>query len=221
MLATGRRSILVMNNRRSLDQGIRTINETSVRGVATCWINKEAEDPSKSFLSQSDGHRHNTHKINLGQIILQSAQYAYPYMDAIFRSHGTEIYYLQLPFKKTTDITLPVSSRSTVSPNFLFISDSAQLHRTVEISNKPQSETILRMLWSGYSPDLNHIGHAWDALGRRIAQRTIPHRTVQKLKTALREEWVNMPQGFLDSLMQIMENRWKMCISVRGQHTSY
>ncbi|GFX98504.1 histone-lysine N-methyltransferase SETMAR [Trichonephila clavipes] len=57
---TGRRSILVANNhhRRILGQGIGSRTETSVHGVATCWIAKEAEGPSESFLSQIDGHRH-------------------------------------------------------------------------------------------------------------------------------------------------------------------
>ncbi|GFW95337.1 hypothetical protein TNCV_2970591 [Trichonephila clavipes] len=34
--------------------------------------------------------------------------------------------------------------------------------------------------------DLNPIEHAWDVFGRRFAQRTIPPRTVQELKIALR-----------------------------------
>ncbi|GFW68329.1 hypothetical protein TNCV_2263191 [Trichonephila clavipes] len=38
-----------------------------------------------------------------------------------------------------------------------------------------------------------------DALGRCVAQRTIPPCTDQELKTALRSEWDNIPQGFLDS----------------------
>ncbi|GFV26578.1 hypothetical protein TNCV_2102431 [Trichonephila clavipes] len=38
------------------------------------------------------------------------------------------------------------------------------------------------------SPDLNPIQNAWDALGRRVAQRTVPFRTVQELKIALTEE---------------------------------
>ncbi|GFY44010.1 hypothetical protein TNIN_441071 [Trichonephila inaurata madagascariensis] len=43
-LTIGRRSILVTNNRHRLilGHGIRNRTETSVRGMATCWITKEA-----------------------------------------------------------------------------------------------------------------------------------------------------------------------------------
>lgn len=111
--------------------------------------------------------------------------------------------------------------RGAVGSDFLFMDDNARPHRSVEVSDTLQSENILRMQWPAYSPDLNPIEHAWDALGRRVSQRTNPPRTVQELKTALREEWDNIPQGLLDSLVESMENRCKMCISVRGHHTSY
>ncbi|GFU78967.1 transposable element Tc1 transposase [Trichonephila clavipes] len=73
----------------------------------------------------------------------------------------------------------------------------------------------------GVLQDLNRIEHAWDALGRRIAQRTIPPRTVQEFKTTLREEWDNFPKEPHDSLVKSMVNRYKLCISGHGQHTSY
>ncbi|GFW44901.1 hypothetical protein TNCV_4512151 [Trichonephila clavipes] len=56
------------------------------------------------------------------------------------------------------------------------------------------------MQWPGYSPVLNHSGYAWDALHRQVAQRTIHLCTVQALKITLKEDWNNIPQGFLDSL---------------------
>ncbi|GFW93730.1 DDE_3 domain-containing protein [Trichonephila clavipes] len=105
--------------------------------------------------------------------------------------------------------------------------DNVGSHRSIEVSDTLQrerereSKNILRIQWSAYSPDLNPIEHSWDALGRCIAQRTTPLRTVQELKTTLREEWDHIPQGFLDSLVKSMENRCKMCISVRSQLSSY
>ncbi|GFV93998.1 hypothetical protein TNCV_3573511 [Trichonephila clavipes] len=41
---------------------------------------------------------------------------------------------------------------------------------------------------SAYCPDLNPIEYAWDALGRRIAQRTNSPDIVQELKKAMREK---------------------------------
>ncbi|GFW18963.1 cytochrome P450 2G1 [Trichonephila clavipes] len=54
-----------------------------------------------------------------------------------------------------------------------------------------------------------------DALGKRVAKRTILPRTLQELEIAPRQQWDNIPQG-LDSLVKNMENRHKMCISVHG-----
>ncbi|GFX68429.1 hypothetical protein TNCV_3998611 [Trichonephila clavipes] len=51
--------------------------------------------------------------------------------------------------------------------------DNTRPHRNVEVSDTLQSENILRMQWPAYSPDLILIEHVYDALGRRIAQRTI------------------------------------------------
>lgn len=111
--------------------------------------------------------------------------------------------------------------RGAVGPDFLFMDDNARPHRTAEVSDTLESENIERMTWPAYSPDLNPIEHAWDALGRRVSQRTRPPRTMQELKIALREEWDNIPQGLLNTLVDSMKNRCKMCISVRGCHTPY
>ncbi|GFW28452.1 transposable element Tc1 transposase [Trichonephila clavipes] len=44
------------------------------------------------------------------------------------------------------------------------------------------------------SPDLNPIEHVWDALGRAIATRNPPSRTILEMKTALLDEWNQLPQ---------------------------
>ncbi|GFX75790.1 uncharacterized protein TNCV_2237621 [Trichonephila clavipes] len=69
---------------------------------------------------------------------------------------------------------------------FLLMDINTRPHRSVEVSATLQIENILLMQRPAYSPGLNPIEHDWDALGRRVAQRTIPPRTVQELKTALR-----------------------------------
>ncbi|GFX89105.1 hypothetical protein TNCV_2854041 [Trichonephila clavipes] len=68
---------------------------------------------------------------------------------------------------------------------------------------------------------LNPIEYAWGEFGRCVAQSTIPSRVVQEFKTAFRDEWDNIPQRRLYSLVKSMENRSKMCVGVRSQHTSY
>ncbi|GFV36117.1 hypothetical protein TNCV_4964651 [Trichonephila clavipes] len=93
------------------------------------------------------------------------------------------------------------------------------LLETLRYQTYYKSENILHMQWTAYSLEINRLEHAKDILGRRVAQRTIPLRSAQKLKTTLRQEWDNPPpQGLIDDLVKSMENRCKMCISVHGQH---
>lgn len=53
-----------------------------------------------------------------------------------------------------------------MGPKFIFINDNAHPHR---VSETLKSEEIDCMPWPAYSPDLNPIDHAWDALGKCVA----------------------------------------------------
>ncbi|GFY69009.1 transposable element Tcb2 transposase [Trichonephila inaurata madagascariensis] len=90
--------------------------------------------------------------------------------------------------------------RGSLGPGFLFMNGNTWPHRSVEVS-----ENILRIQWHANCPDQNPIEHALDTLVRRAAQRTTPPYTVQELKTAMREEWVNIPRRLLDSLVKSTE----------------
>lgn len=111
--------------------------------------------------------------------------------------------------------------RGAVGPEFLFMDDNARPHRARLVDEYLESEDIHRMDWPAKSPDLNPIEHAWDALGRAIAIRQPPPRTIPELKTALVEEWEGLPQALLNSLINSMHTRCACCLSVRGDHTPY
>ncbi|GFW97409.1 transposable element Tcb2 transposase [Trichonephila clavipes] len=61
--------------------------------------------------------------------------------------------------------------RGAIGPDFIFMDDNARPHRTLTVEELLENEDITRMDWPAYSPDLNHIEHVCDALGRRIAAR--------------------------------------------------
>ncbi|GFV40640.1 transposable element Tcb2 transposase [Trichonephila clavipes] len=63
------------------------------------------------------------------------------------------------------------------------------------------------MEWSACSPDMNPIEHVWDVLGRRVAGRQPPPKTLQELETALLEEWDRIPQLVINSLIDSMPQR--------------
>ncbi len=43
--------------------------------------------------------------------------------------------------------------------------------------------------------DMSPIEHVWDALDRRIQQRVPVPANIQQLRTAIKEEWTNIPQA--------------------------
>ncbi|GFS99299.1 transposable element Tc3 transposase [Trichonephila clavipes] len=71
-----------------------------------------------------------------------------------------------------------------------------------------QSQDITRMDWPAYSPDLNPIKHEWDMLGRRIGERQPPPTFLPELRTALLDDWCNIPQGQIDNVILSMPMRF-------------
>ncbi|GFW45193.1 transposable element Tcb2 transposase [Trichonephila clavipes] len=61
-----------------------------------------------------------------------------------------------------------------IGDSFVFQDDNTRPHRARLVESMLEAETIQRMEWPAYSPDLNPIEHVWDRLGRRIAARPRP-----------------------------------------------
>ncbi|GBM29736.1 Transposable element Tcb2 transposase [Araneus ventricosus] len=111
--------------------------------------------------------------------------------------------------------------RGAVGPEFILMDNNARPHRALLIDEFLESENIRRMDWQARSPDLNPIEHVWNALGRAIATRNPPPRNILEMKTALLNEWDQLPQEMINCLISSMKSRCKACISVRGAHTPY
>ncbi|KAG5853629.1 hypothetical protein ANANG_G00028010 [Anguilla anguilla] len=58
--------------------------------------------------------------------------------------------------------------------------------------------------WPVYSPDMSPIEPVWDALDRRIRQRVPVPTNIQQLRTAIEEEWDNIPQATINNLINSM-----------------
>ncbi len=84
-----------------------------------------------------------------------------------------------------------------------------------------EAENISVLAWPAYSPDMSPIEHVWDALDRRIRQRVPVPANIQQLRTAIEEEWTNIPQATINNLINSM---WRRCVALHeanGGHTRY
>jgi hypothetical protein len=65
---------------------------------------------------------------------------------------------------------------------------------------------------------LSPIEHVWDALERRVRQR-VPVPNIHLLHTATEEEWDNIPQATITSLINYMQRRCDALHEANGGHT--
>ena len=73
--------------------------------------------------------------------------------------------------------------------------------------------------WPANSPDLIPIERVWDSLDRRLRRRPNPPANVNELRQALIQEWNNIPQAEINTLVNSM--RPAMHCSGRYKRWSY
>ncbi len=99
--------------------------------------------------------------------------------------------------------------------------DNAQPHVARICTQFLEAENIPVLAWSAYSPDMSPIEHVWDALDRRIRQHVPVPANIQQLRTAIEEEWTNIPQATINYLINSV---WRRCVALgeaNGGHTRY
>ncbi len=72
-----------------------------------------------------------------------------------------------------------------------------------------------------YSLDMSPIEHVGDALDRRIRQCVPVPANIQQLRTAIEEEWTNIPQATINNLINSMRRRSVALREANGCHTRY
>ncbi len=99
--------------------------------------------------------------------------------------------------------------------------DNEQPHVARICTQFLEAENIPVLAWPAYLPDMSPIEHAWNALDRRIRQCVPVPANIQKLRTAIEEEWINIPQAKINNLINSMRRR---CVALReanGGHTRH
>lgn len=102
-----------------------------------------------------------------------------------------------------------------------FQQDGDPKHRSKHALGWLDLEGIDVLPWSPNSPDMSPIENLWDYLDRMVRARNPLPRNVDELWAALREEWDNIPQGYIDKLYNSLPNRVRDVLKGKGQSTRY
>uniref|UniRef100_A0AAZ3PRX0 Tc1-like transposase DDE domain-containing protein n=1 Tax=Oncorhynchus tshawytscha TaxID=74940 RepID=A0AAZ3PRX0_ONCTS len=86
----------------------------------------------------------------------------------------------------------------------MFQHDNARPHVARICTQFLEVENVLVLPWPAYSPDMSPIEHVLDALDRRVRKYVPVPANIQKLRTAIEEEWDNIPQAIINSLINSM-----------------
>ncbi len=65
---------------------------------------------------------------------------------------------------------------------------------------------------------MSPIEHVWDALDLRKQQHVPVPANIQQLRTAIEEEWTNIPQATINNLIDSMRRR---CVALRETNGAY
>ena len=105
--------------------------------------------------------------------------------------------------------------------HLMFQHDNARPHVARISTQFLEAEHVPVLPWPASSPDMSPIEHVWDALGRLERQHGPVPANIHQLRTAIEEEWDNIPQATINSLINSM---WRRCVALHeanGGHTRY
>jgi hypothetical protein len=108
-----------------------------------------------------------------------------------------------------------------IGENFLFMDDNVRPYMARIVVRYLEQVGVRLLPWPVNSPDLNPIEHVWEFLAKRVKRRQPRSETLNGLRVALQEEWAQIPQDYIATLIQSMPNRLRDVIRARGGNTRY
>ncbi len=109
----------------------------------------------------------------------------------------------------------------TGNQGVIFMHDNARPHVAHVCMDFLHNQGVEVLEWPPYSPDINPIEHVWDIMDRQVRQRYPPPQNVAQLRQALMEEWDNVPQRQINTLLNSMPRRINAVMAANGGHTRY
>ena len=141
-------------------------------------------------------------------------------------SHGVKSPLIVVPGNLTAvryrdEILRPVAVPLVQQHQMTYQHDNARPHVARVCQDFLANNNIVPLDWPPYSPDLSPIEHLWDELDRCVRRRRNTPNTLRQLRTALLEEWENIPVRKINALVNSMQRRIRAVINARGGHTRY
>ena len=121
-------------------------------------------------------------------------------------SHGVKSPLIVVPGNLTAvryrdEILRPVAVPLVQQHQMTFQHDNARPHVARVCQVFLANNNIVPLVWPPYSPDLSPIEHLWDELDSRVRIRRNSPNTLGQLRTALLEEWENIPMRKINALV--------------------
>lgn len=108
-----------------------------------------------------------------------------------------------------------------IGEDFILMQDNARPHAARAVDEYLDRVGLTRMEWPARSPDINPIEHVWDMLGKRVRHHIPSPSNLHELRNVLKEEWDNIDQGEIQSLINGMNRRVIALMHARGGNTLY
>lgn len=205
--------------------------KTYVGNPADFWSNWIFTDESKYNISGADGNQRVWREVNKeldpknmigtvkhggGNIMVWGCMSAHGVGKLHFVEGNMDQYqYIEI-LKKNLHSS---ADKMGLSGNFVFQQDNDPKHSAMNTKLWLLYNTPKYVKTPPQSPDLNPIEHLWEELDRRIRKRVIRNRN--DLKTALQEEWNNIPSNVTKNLVDSMPRRLNAVIKAKGYPTKY
>lgn len=114
---------------------------------------------------------------------------------------------------------IPSVEKLGIKDTFIFSQDNDPKHTAENTRLYLLYKAKRQIKTPAQSPDINPIEHLWAHLETQIRKRTIRNR--EELKTALLEEWDQIPDAVTRNLVSSMRRRLDAILVSRGGPTKY
>lgn len=219
--------ILPARNRRQRLQWARE----HVRWTRQQWRNVLFSDETRVSVSSHDGRQRvyrRRHERFADCCVVQADRYgggSKMFWGGVSYNNKTQLLPIQgtlTGIKYVSDVLRPeVIPFFNANRQMTFQQDNATSHSAIVTRQCLQDNNVNVLEWPARSPDLSPIEHLWDNLKRRVRQRQNVPVNVNDLQRAVLQEWNNIPQREIQTLIDSMRRRCQAVVRANGGFTKY